>query len=283
MEAIKTGYFKNEPNQYGPRRYVTNAQIRESRAKKRRFSLIIFLLLIVATSLACYFVLQKKRSNTEEIQKNSEFSSDEPSKSIVDAVPGLIPDYSGIDIIVLNDNIPNYTAFDYSHITGENYSDLDSLGRCGTAVAMIDHSMMPEKEREPIGEVKPSGWNQEKYPGIVDSQPPYLYNRCHLIAYALTGQNANEKNLITGTRHLNVELMLPYEIQVAKYLDHSENHVLYRVSPLFKGNELVARGVEMEACSVEDNGEGVCFHVFLYNVQPGIEIDYATGDSTIVT
>lgn len=120
-----------------------------------------------------------------------------------------------------------------------------------------------------------------KYPGIVDSDPPYLYNRSHLIAYALTGQNANELNLITGTRYFNTEVMLPYELKVMRYLDHSDNHVLYRVTPYFKGKELVARGVEMEAYSIEDNGEGVCFHVFVYNVQPGIEIDYMTGENKL--
>ena len=138
---------------------------------------------------------------------------------------------------------------------------------------------MPTEERGSIGQIKPSGWVQEKYPGIVDSEPPYLYNRCHLIAYALTGQNANELNLITGTRYFNVEGMLPFEESVMRYLDKSDNHVLYRVSPYFKDDELLARGVEMEAYSVEDNGEGICFHVFVYNVQPGIELDYKMGES----
>lgn len=201
------------------------------------------------------------------------------SLSTVDAAPETIPEYAGADCIELNDNVPNFTSDDFEMISGELYSELDFRGRCGTAVAKLARSMMPKDQRGEIGTVRPSGWEQEKYPGIIDSQPPYLYNRCHLIAYALTGQNANEKNLITGTRHLNVELMLPYEIKVAQYLDHSENHVLYRVSPYFKGLELVARGVEIEAYSVEDRGEGVCFHVFLYNVQPGVAINYMTGES----
>ena len=138
---------------------------------------------------------------------------------------------------------------------------------------------MPTEPRGSIGDVRPTGWVQEKYPGIVDSEPPYLYNRCHLIAYAMTGQNANDRNLITGTRYMNATTMLPYEEQVLRYLDNSDNHVLYRVSPLFKDSELVARGVEIEAYSVEDEGEGICFHVFVYNIQPGIEIDYLTGNS----
>ena len=181
----------------------------------------------------------------------------------------------------LNGNQPCFTDYDFSYITGENYSELDYLGRCGTATVMLDRSMMPTEERGSIGEIKPTGWVQEKYPGIVDSEPPYLYNRCHLIAYALTGQNANEKNLITGTRYFNVEGMLPFEESVMRYLDNSENHVLYRVSPYFKDDELLARGVEMEAYSIEDNGEGICFHVFVYNIQPGIVLNYKTGENSV--
>jgi len=190
-----------------------------------------------------------------------------------------IPTYDGRDCIVLNDNRPDFAQEYLDTATGENYSELDGLGRCGVAVALLDRSMMPTGERGEIGSVRPSGWVQAKYPEIIDSKPPYLYNRCHLIGYMLTGQNANDRNLITGTRYLNAELMLPYETRVARYLDHSDNHVLYRVTPHFKGDELVARGVEMEAYSVEDGGAGVCFHVFLYNIQPGIEIDYRTGES----
>ena len=201
------------------------------------------------------------------------------STSVVDSSPEKIPDYNGHNVIELNSGKPSFTAEDLITITGENYSELDSLGRCGTAVVMLERTMMPSEQRGPIGDVKPTGWVQEKYPGIVDSEPPYLYNRCHLIAYSMTGQNANELNLITGTRYMNATTMLSYEEQVLQYLDNSDNHVLYRVSPYFKGSELLARGVELEAYSVEDKGKGVCFHVFLYNVQPGIEIDYATGKS----
>ncbi len=201
------------------------------------------------------------------------------SASIVESEPELIPDYSGQLFIELNGNRPCFTEYDLSNISGENYSELDKLGRCGTAIALLDRTMMPTEERGSIGQIKPSGWVQEKYPGIVDSDPPYLYNRCHLIAYALTGQNANELNLITGTRYFNVEGMLPFEEQVMRYLDYSDDHVLYRVTPYFKDKELLARGVEMEAYSVEDNGSGICFHVFIYNVQPGIVLDYKTGES----
>ncbi len=201
------------------------------------------------------------------------------SGSIVGSAPDSIPEYNGADHIVLNDGVPNFNRWDLSHITGEHYSELDDLGRCGTAYAMLHRSMMPTEKREEIGQIKPSGWVQEKYEGIVDSDPPYLYNRSHLIAYALTGQNANPLNLITGTRYMNAKTMLFWEETVMRYLDDTENHVLYRVTPYFKGKELLARGVEMEAYSVEDEGRGVCFHVFVYNIQPGIVLDYSTGDS----
>ena len=276
-----TEHFRDEKERYISGKYSGNTQLKKGKPGKRKPRQILLLVEILALILAGYFFgVWDKLSDRIDTQECVEFSSDSPSQSIVDAAPGLIPEYEGIDRVVLNENMPNFTAYDLSHIKEEDYTDLDFLGRCGTATAMIDHSMMPTEKRGSIREVKPSGWNQEKYPGIIDSQPPYLYNRCHLIAYALTGQNANEKNLITGTRYLNVELMLPYEIQVAEFLDTSDYHVLYRVSPYFKGIEMLSRGVEMEAYSVEDKGEGVCFHVFLYNVQPGVEINYRTGRST---
>ncbi len=203
------------------------------------------------------------------------------SQSIVESMPEEIPEFAGEDFIILNNNQPSFNEADFENITGEYYSNLDWLGRCGTATAMLHQSMMPTEERGSIGQIKPSGWKQAKYAGYVASKPPYLYNRCHLIAYALTGQNANEKNLITGTRYMNATTMLPFEIQVMEYLENTNNHVLYRVTPYFKDNELLARGVEIEAYSVEDEGEGVCFHVFVYNHQPGIAIDYATGNSWI--
>ena len=180
---------------------------------------------------------------------------------------------------MLNGNRPGFTVYDREHLTGENYSSLDALGRCGGASALLHEKMMPKNDRGAIGEIRPSGWRQKKYPGVIPSDPPYLYHRCHLIAYALTGQNANAQNLITGTCHMNMELMRPLEIETARYLEDSGHHVLYRVTPFFKGRELTARGVEMEALSLEDHGRGVSFHVFVYNVQPGIRIDYATGES----
>lgn len=192
-----------------------------------------------------------------------------------------IPEYSGEAYVEVNGNKPFFTESDISTDSFEYYSELDSLGRCGVAFANISREMMPTEERGEIGSIKPSGWNQAKYEGIVDSKPPFLYNRCHLIAYCLTAENANEKNLITGTRYMNVEGMLPFEERVARYLNDYDNHVLYRVTPVFEGKNLVAGGVLIEAYSVEDNGTGVCFCVYCYNVQPCIEIDYRTGESRI--
>ena len=194
-----------------------------------------------------------------------------PTTSIDD-----IPAYSGQPYVVLNDNQPNFELEDLTTEEFELYSNLDSLGRCGIAYANISPETMPTEPRGEIGQVKPTGWHTVKY-DCVDGK--YLYNRCHLIGFQLAGENANEKNLITGTRYLNVEGMLPFENMVAEYVDETGNHVLYRITPIYEGSNLIAAGVQMEAISVEDEGEGVCFNVFVYNVQPGVVIDYATGDS----
>lgn len=190
-----------------------------------------------------------------------------------------IPSYSGAPYIEINNNVPWLTEDDYSENSFEIYSELDSLGRCGVAFACVGRDMMPEGEREPVGSIKPSGWHTVKY-DFVDGK--YLYNRCHLIAYQLSGENSNEKNLITGTRYMNVQGMLPFEIKVIDYVESTGNHVLYRVTPLYEENNLLAEGVLMEAWSVEDNGMGICFNVFVYNVQPGVEIDYETGESFLL-
>ena len=187
-----------------------------------------------------------------------------------------IPEYSGEAYVVLNDNWPDFDAEDMTTEPFEYYSELDSLGRCGVAYANVCLEIMPTEERGSIGQVKPSGWQTVKYDFI---EGKYLYNRCHLIGYQLAGENANRQNLITGTRYLNVTGMLPFENMVDNYVEETENHVLYRVTPIFEGTNLVASGVQMEAFSVEDEGEGICFNVFVYNVQPGVTIDYATGDS----
>ena len=195
-----------------------------------------------------------------------------------------VPAFSGEPFVVINDNIPEFSEEDLVEESYEYYSPLDSLERCGYAMACIGRDIMPTEDRESISSVKPSGWVQNQY-DFVDGKS--LYNRCHLIGFQLTGENANERNLITGTRYCNVEGMLPFENMIADYVKETGNHVLYRVTPVFHGIELVARGVQIEAWSVEDNGEGVCFNVYVYNNQPGVIIDYATGDNraegTVVT
>lgn len=189
-----------------------------------------------------------------------------------------IPAYTDTPYVELNGNEPDFDQADFTTESFETYGELDSLGRCTVAYANIGRDLMPTEKRGDISSVHPSGWVQAQY-DFVDGKS--LYNRCHLIGYQLTGENANERNLITGTRYLNVEGMLPFENLVADYIKETGNHVLYRVSPVFDGDDLVAEGVQMEAESVEDGGEGVCYNVFCYNVQPGVEIDYATGESRL--
>lgn len=244
--------------------YVTRRQRAEKRKKK--FKLAAIAMIAVAILCVTFFVFLKWWSS--EAHRKYQVSL-------------KIPEYSGQAYAVINDNVPFFEEGDKTTRSFENYSELDSLGRCGVAYANVSRDLMPTEDRGEIGSIKPSGWQQAKYEGIVNSSPPYLYNRCHLIAYCLTAENANEKNLITGTRYMNVEGMLPFEEQVARYLDEYDNHVLYRVTPIFVGNNLVASGVLMEAYSVEDNGAGICFCVYCYNVQPGVKIDYRTGESML--
>ena len=188
-----------------------------------------------------------------------------------------LPEFSDSAYVELNDNQPEFSDEEKQDTQSfETYSELDSLGRCGVAFACIGQDLMPTEDRESISQVKPTGWQTVKY-DFVDGK--YLYNRCHLIGFQLTGENANEKNLITGTRYMNVEGMLPFENMVADYIKETDNHVLYRVTPVFENQELIARGVQMEAWSVEDKGDGICYNVYVYNNQPGVAIDYATGKS----
>lgn len=190
-----------------------------------------------------------------------------------------IPLYDGVsEYVIINDNIPFFDESEINTSSFEEYSELDYLGRCGSAFASIGIDVMPTSERESIGSVKPSGWHTVKY-DIVDGK--YLYNRCHLIGYQLTGENANEKNLITCTRQMNVGAMLDFENLVADYIKETNNHVLYRATPIFDGNNLLASGVLLEGLSIEDGGEGIKFNVYIYNIQDGIEIDYATGESRL--
>lgn len=187
-----------------------------------------------------------------------------------------IPAYSGTPYTEVNGNQPYFTEADLTTQSFETYSELDSLGRCGVAYANVGQDLMPTEPRGEIGSVRPTGWHLVKYDNVDEK---YLYNRCHLIAYMLTAENANPQNLITGTKYLNTRGMLPFETKVADYVKSTGNHVLYRVTPVFEGDNLLANGVLMEAYSVEDAGEGICFCIFAYNVQPGIGIDYATGDN----
>lgn len=188
-----------------------------------------------------------------------------------------IPEYTGDPYVVINENVPFFTESDFTEEAFETYSDLDELGRCGAAFANVGKETMPTEERGQIGMIKPSGWQTVKY-DCVDGK--YLYNRCHLIGYQLSAENANEKNLITGTRYLNVSGMLPFENMVADYIKNTGNHVLYRITPIYQDKNLVASGVLMEAQSVED--DTIRFCVYCYNVQPGIQIDYATGKSSLI-
>lgn len=190
-----------------------------------------------------------------------------------------IPEYSGNPYVEIRNNVPQFLEAELSTSSYEYYSELDELGRCGVVYACIGTDLMPTEERGKIGSVKPTGWHTIKY-DVVDGL--YLYNRCHLIGYQLSGENANVKNLITGTRYMNIDGMSPFENMVASYVQETENHVMYRVTPIYDGDNLLASGVQIEAQSVEDNGEGILFNVYCYNVQPGVEIDYVTGDSWLI-
>lgn len=193
--------------------------------------------------------------------------------------PSTLPAYSGSAYTVVNGNQPNFIASELTTVGYEKYANLDSLGRCGVALASCGKEIMPVEgeERGSISSIKPTGWVQAKYDGISGG---YLWNRCHLLGWQLSAENANKQNLITGTRYMNIGGMLPFENMVADYIRETGNHVAYRVTPIFEGNNLVCSGVQMEAYSIEDEGDGICFNVYCYNVQPGITINYATGDSS---
>ena len=251
-------------------RYVGQEELKELKHKKKRYNAVFFVIFIsVICVIAFSLIIRLDLNRTKQIQVSSlkEFNLEE------------VPDFTGIPYIEINGNKPWFDKDQKNTKAFEEYSDLDSLGRCGPAMANVCVELMPTEERGEIGMIKPSGWHTVKYDDIIEDR--YLYNRCHLIAYSLTGENANEKNLITGTRFMNVNGMLPFEIQVANYIRDTNNHVLYRVTPVFNGKELVARGVIIEAWSVEDNGRGICFNVFCYNNQPRIKIDYTTGESRV--
>lgn len=243
--------------------------------KKSKNKQIIQLIAVILILVIGYF--------SPNIQENINNSSVGQTENAISYNLSSIPEYEGKPYVTINNNIPYFEEKDYTTKSFEKYSKLDlEFGRCGVAFANICKEIMPSdnEKREDITSVKPTGWRQKKYAGLVDGD--YLYNRCHLIGWQLAGENDNELNLITGTRYMNVEGMLPFENKVADYLNekaNNKNHVLYRVTPIFEGNNLVASGVQMEAYSVEDNGKGVCFNVYVYNVQPGIAINYKNGES----
>ena len=222
----------------------------------------VFLCLLMALSLVCNLSVM---SASAAVQKDK-------------ITLNNLPAYSGEAYVELNDNVPSFSKKDMTTKAFEKYSELDDLGRCGVAYANVCTETMPTEERGNIGMIKPSGWQTVKYDNV---DGKYLYNRCHLIGYQLTGENASEQNLITGTRYMNVEGMLSFENMVADYVENTDNHVLYRVTPIFKGDNLLVSGVQMEAYSVEDKGKGVSFNVYCYNVQPGIEINYSDGTSRL--
>lgn len=201
-----------------------------------------------------------------------------PQEDAVTITIDEVPVYSGDPYVVINDNEPSFSSEELESDSFESYGELDDLRRCTIAFANLSSELMPQGERGSIGQVKPSGWQTVRYDSV---DGKYLYNRCHLIGWQLSGENANERNLITGTRYMNTEGMLPFENMVADYIKETDGHVLYRVTPIFVEDELVARGVQMEAYSIEDAGASICFNVFVYNVQPGIEIDYSDGSSRL--
>lgn len=232
--------------------------------------------IISALVFLCVFVCG---CSTEDIFKYSEETAPVSVSSDNVYTIDTVPNFSDSPYVEINGNVPYFKESEYTSKAFEKYSELDRLGRCGAAYACVGQETMPNEKRGSIGQVKPSGWHTVKY-YCVDGK--YLYNRCHLIGYQLTAENANKKNLITGTRYLNVKGMLPFENMVADYIKETDNHVLYRATPIYDGGCLVARGVEIEAYSVEDDGEGICFNVYAYNCQPNIEIDYETGESSMV-
>lgn len=248
--------------------------------KLKKLKLFILVLSIIAVLSSCGDIKNTTSDINYEINSNitsNTVSNTDYSDGGILTINN-IPAFSDEPYVVIKDNIPDFTDADKTTVSFEKYSELDSLGRCGVTMACIGTDIMPTEERGSIGQVKPTGWHTVKYDNV---DGKYLYNRCHLIGYQLTGENANQKNLITGTRYLNIEGMLPFENMVADYVKETKNHVLYRVTPIFEGNNLLASGVQIEGYSVEDNGEGICFNVYAYNNQPGISIDYKTGDSKL--
>ncbi len=243
---------------------------------KTIIAFVVTLLCITSSITTTDTLIQNEKTSTQSISVNTQLNNIEKSNSTNNFDIGSIPKYVGKPYIIINDNKPFFTEKDITNESFEKLSSLDALGRCGVAYANLSKELMPTHERGAIGMIKPTGWHTIRYENI---DGHYLYNRCHLLSFRLTGNNADARNLITGTRYLNIEGMLPFENMVADYIKSTNRHALYRVTPIFDGNNLLASGVLMEGYSTEDNGESVCFNVYCYNVQPGIEINYANGES----
>ncbi|MBR0373082.1 MAG: DNA/RNA non-specific endonuclease [Mogibacterium sp.] len=255
----KRKYSSKKPYKKVYKRQPSEAEIKRNRTRR------VLRVILVIVALALYVAIENGFFDKFlGHEKDNTISLDD------------IPEYSGEPYVVINGNVPEFSDEEIVTESYEFYSPLDGLGRCGTAMACIGKDLMPTGERQQISSIHPTGWHSNRY-DFVDQE--MLFNRCHLIAFQLAGEDLNDRNLITGTRYLNTIGMLPFEEEVGYYVRRTGNHVMYRVSPIFKGNELVARGVHMEALSVEDGGKGICFNVYCYNVQPRIEIDYATGDN----
>lgn len=248
------------------------------------------LLLITLLLIGCNKIIPGSDTNSNPVNGSSGTSTNDSAQTTTPTTqaphdtqvdipfnPATIPEYSGSPYIEINNNKPYFSEVDLG-FTGRSFTPFDELGRCGSCMILLSQDTLCNDERGPIGHIRPSGWHTVKYPELIEDL--YLYNRCHLLGFHLSGENDNELNLITGTRYFNVEGMLPFENKVARYLYKNTTHVLYRVTPIFNQDDLVARGVLMEAYSVEDEGASLCFNVFIYNVQPGVKIDYTTGEST---
>ena len=261
---------------------MSRGRRQSSKNQSKMLKQFIGIIIAICLGISIYFgedILGTTNVTNNAVENNtvSTSSTSELTQSSINISIDDIPEYAGDIYVEINNNVPYFEESDYTTESFEKYSELDELGRCGVAYANICKETMPVdgEERKSISNVKPTGWVQAKYDG------EYLYNRCHLIGYQLSAENANEKNLITGTRYFNVEGMLSFENKVAEYIEQNpNNHVLYRVTPIFEGDNLLATGVEMEAYSVEDNGQGISFNVFVYNVKPEVTINYATGESS---
>lgn len=264
--------------------------MKKQRNKNKKKEKLIILALILVIIMSIGFSNDKIRNYVEDLLDGKKVVAvfqdaiDDIGKAKAESTKisfslDAIPKFKDDPYVIINNNKPDFKEEDFTTKPFEEYSELDSLGRCGVAYANICKEIMPTEKRGEIGMIKPSGWQISKY-DFVDGK--YLYNRCHLIGFQLAGENANPKNLITGTRYLNVTGMLPFENEVAEFVKNKNKHVLYRVTPIFKDKNLVASGVQMEAMSVEDKGKSICFNVYVYNAQPGVEIDYKTGNNKLI-